>query len=457
MNYLCSKFDDRTLHDWDYFRSKASGSTYERFFKFLVDRYDAAKSSIARAKKVILEVEDPLYNQAQTNISDTTTECRRCTSWLAREGIYTCPGCGRGTPNGEHIHHCLEHCGAYMQMNANERSACVEAAKWCPIHLLGTHPIEDCNMTGEARFLCGIDGCNMHHHKSLHGSTTTFVANIHAIRCEDSSGANNILFSVQSIPTIGGTSVNCMFDNCASCSLITKEAENRLNLEGEVSSLLITTVTGSKIIESVSYSVPLYDKNNNCHYVNAYEIESITNDISRNDISGLKHLFSAEIQNKWELIKERPIGGIELLIGSDVLGLHPHDFECMGNLKVLSSLFGCGFLLTGSHPAIKPIDISWSGKVSAVTQSFPHIVNRVIIRKTVKHEEQQQPPKQVSKKRKRRRRHQQKQQQQQQHQQQQHQKQQQHQQKQQQQHQPQHQPPQIQLQQQQQQQQRYLS
>jgi hypothetical protein len=37
VNLLTSRFDDRTLHDWDYFRSKSTGSTYSRFFNFLVD------------------------------------------------------------------------------------------------------------------------------------------------------------------------------------------------------------------------------------------------------------------------------------------------------------------------------------------------------------------------------------------------------------------------------------
>ena len=50
VNLLLTKFDDRTLHEWGYFRTKNAGTTYERFFHFLLDRYDAAKSSIARMK-----------------------------------------------------------------------------------------------------------------------------------------------------------------------------------------------------------------------------------------------------------------------------------------------------------------------------------------------------------------------------------------------------------------------
>ena len=56
VNLLVSKFDERTLHDWDYFRSKSRGSTYDRFFNFLVDRYDACRSSLARYKSICLFV-----------------------------------------------------------------------------------------------------------------------------------------------------------------------------------------------------------------------------------------------------------------------------------------------------------------------------------------------------------------------------------------------------------------
>ena len=50
VNYLIEKFDDRTLYDWEYFKSKSSGRTYDRFFNFILDRYDSCKSTIARQK-----------------------------------------------------------------------------------------------------------------------------------------------------------------------------------------------------------------------------------------------------------------------------------------------------------------------------------------------------------------------------------------------------------------------
>ena len=74
VNLLLRNFDERTLHEWDYFRSKSSGSTYERFFKFLIDRYDAAKSSIARCNAAALTGNTESSKGSSQNVTHTTTK-----------------------------------------------------------------------------------------------------------------------------------------------------------------------------------------------------------------------------------------------------------------------------------------------------------------------------------------------------------------------------------------------
>ena len=371
VNFLATKFDERAMHDWDYFRSKASGTTYERFKKFLLDRYDAARSSIARSKSNTKPLESSSHEQnhlvSHTNAAEGS-ECRRCRYWIARDSIHTCPGCGRGTAVGERLLHCLEHCGAYMRMNVNERSACIEKAKWCPVHLLGSHSLSECNMVNDSKFICGTNNCKMHHHKTLHGSTTPFVAKIYTAQCINESGisgAENVLLSIQSIPTATG-SANCMFDSGASCCLITKGAAEHMNLSGEPMSLTITTVNGTRTIDSFAYTVPLIDKDKERHLVTALEVESISDNIIEADVSAVKHMFSSVVQDKWDQIKSRPKGEIDLLLGQNVCGLHPVSFESRGNLKVLSSPFGCGFVLTGTHPAIRSQKVIWNEDVSNI-------------------------------------------------------------------------------------------
>ena len=175
VNFLADKLDDRTLYEWDRFRSKATGSTYERFFNFILEHYDASRSTIARLKSQSIATAQTVSNPCTTcnlgnhNASEcphiqsintiAVEECHRCNRWVAKEGIYKCPGCGRGTAKDAKIHHCLEHCGAFMEMSPNDRSNCVERAKVCPVHLLNGNVLDDCTKKNDSRYICGIDGC----------------------------------------------------------------------------------------------------------------------------------------------------------------------------------------------------------------------------------------------------------------------------------------------------------
>ena len=121
--------------------------------------------------------------------------------------------------------------------------------------------------------------------------------------------------------------LSCMFDNCASTSLITRSAAAELNLTGQPDILEITTVTSKESIKSYSYSLPLFDLSNKRHLITVHGIESIANN-PQNDVSGVKCLFSANIQTKWDSISQRPVGEIDVLLSTNVLSMHPCDLEC---------------------------------------------------------------------------------------------------------------------------------
>ena len=285
VNFMVDQLDERTMFDWEYFRSKSTGTTYERFFAFLLDRYDAARSSIARWKsralkdtvtKHSVKIKCTACNLEGHNANDCTmnytvnyssigtgNECRRCAKWLARDDIYICPGRGRGTSKGEKISHCLEHCGIYMRMKVKERSDCVGNSKWCPVHLLGSHEISSCTMKNDTRFVCGINGYKMHHHRTLHGSTTSFVARVNSTSFDQRTmydNEENVLLLVQSVQSTTGD-INCFFDNGSSCCLITNAAACRLNLVGKPMCITITTVNGKEDLDSSAYYLSLIDMN----------------------------------------------------------------------------------------------------------------------------------------------------------------------------------------------------
>ena len=381
VEYLSSKFDEITLKDWDYFKSKNAGSTYERFFAFLKDRYDACRSSIARSKASALTATPQSGGTCDVNHTNTSTsdECRRCQKWSARGKAYTCPACGRGTAVNEKIHHCLEHCGVYMSMSVKDRSDCIERANFCPVHMVGSHTYADCNMVNDSNYICGIDGCRKHHHHSLHGGTTPFIASVLSTQGINNSNTDtNVLLSMQTLSTNEGT-VNCLFDNCATCSLITEPTAKLLNLLGEPIKLSIFTVTGSKIIDSVLYNVPLMDNNNVTHNVKMWQVENISDSPEQVDISGVKHLFSPQVQQQWSSIASRPSGAMDILLGADCMGLHPVDLERRGNMRVLSSSLDPGLILIGSHSSIRSRGIKLNEEVSSIMYCAHAAVNRLSV------------------------------------------------------------------------------
>ena len=68
------------------------------------------------------------------------------------------------------------------------------------------------------------------------------------------------------------------------------------------------------------------------------------------DVSGVKHMFSSSVQDMWDSIQDSSSGRLDLLIGANVLSLHPSYYESQGNIGIKRSIFGKGLILTSSHP-----------------------------------------------------------------------------------------------------------
>ena len=81
----------------------------------------------------------------------------------------------------------------------------------------------------------------------------------------------------------------------------------------------------------------------------------------------------------WKI--RRPTGDVDLLIGIQDARLHPYlanpAEHCKGNLRLLTSMFGTGYLIDGSHPEIKvePCHLS-SGATERTRGSFSFVKQR---------------------------------------------------------------------------------
>ena len=369
VDYLVAKFDDLTQREWEYFRSKGSGKTYDRFFDFLLDRYDSCRSTAARMNSNGSSISWPVDGGAVNRTVLDINNCIRCSSWVAKGGSRTCPACGHAASEGEPIGHCLLHCAKYEAMSADQRSKCVEGAQWCPIHLSSTHNLESCAQKNDNRLVCGINGCTKHHHRSLHGSTTTFVLSVNSLDSDEwethhVTVSNNVtLLTMQKLSSVSGD-VNCFFDDGSTCCLILHSTAERLQLKGERIRMRLTTVSGVIESESYMYALHVIDTDNVSHSIKVFAVDWIAGAIETVNINGVKELFPAEIQAVWDKVNSRPSGEVEVLIGSNFLGLHPSDYVVRENLKLKKSKFSSGFVLAGSHPALEREDLSQSTGVS---------------------------------------------------------------------------------------------
>lgn len=366
VDFLVEKFDDLTQREWEYYRSKNTGKTWDRFFNFILDRYPSCRSMIARAQSRT-PAQDLVLSM---NSNAITAICVKCKKWVAKGGTYSCAACSYEAVEGAPIGHCLEHCPSYVSMSANQRSNCVRDAQWCPVHLSPTHNLDSCTSKNDPKSICGVNACPKHHHRSLHGSTTTFVVNINSVQSENQQHSTSplntpVLLSIQAVPTLSGL-INVFFDDGSTCTLILHSAAQRLGLSGEEVEVEVTTVIAVTKTFSKIYTLTLFDINNEKHEIQAVGMERLNGQIKEIKVDGVKKLFSPEIQSVWDRVNSRPTGEVELLVGSDNLGLHPSEIEVHGNLKMYQSNFASGYVLRGSHPALEYLDLSNSSTSASV-------------------------------------------------------------------------------------------
>ena len=94
------------------------------------------------------------------------------------------------------------------------------------------------------------------------------------------------------------------------------------------------------------------DINNEKHTIQAFAVPKIGS-IQVISADGIKGLFSEKIQQELEKVYIGPSGEVELLIGSNHIGLHLYKIEGHCNIQVLKANFGTGYILVGSHSTLK--------------------------------------------------------------------------------------------------------
>ena len=144
-----------------------------------------------------------------------------------------------------------------------------------------------------------------------------------------------------------------MFDNGSTAVLVTHSFAKKAGLKGIMVSYWLVVVGHDKVLRSTTlYTLYMTDNTGVRHEIQAYGIDEISDDSVILDLQGVKAIFPGAPSE----VFDRPSGPIDILVGSMYRNLQPfggEDSFTKGRLRLVRSHFGCGFILTGTHPSIK--------------------------------------------------------------------------------------------------------
>ena len=273
------------------------------------------------------------------------------------------------------VSHFTRRCRAFLAKTAEQRAAVLKAVNGCELCLTVTHVGKPCPFLQNWE-TCKLDGCEKYHSRLLHEADVQgFLGHIAGavVNASARSLKKNTILLVQRISTNVGM-VCAFFDNGSTLTLISTSFVRRHRLKGIKISYNLHTVGGITTHQTTYlHDITLVDITGKTHIVQALEIEEICGVMKKVDVSGVVTLF----QNLQLNDVRRVHGQVELLIGSDHLGVHPKELEEVEGLRLYTSIFGTGRVLCGSHPRLEQSDQVSAHAMATASSTIDNV--RVIV------------------------------------------------------------------------------
>ena len=160
-----------------------------------------------------------------------------------------------------------------------------------------------------------------------------------------------VLLEVQEIQ-VHGNDAKVMFDNRSTAVLVTHSFAEKARLQGRQVAYWLVVVGHDRVLRHTTlYTFFMEDNYGQRHEIQGYGIDKISEDSIVLDLDGVKAIFPGAPRE----VYQRPAGSIDILVGSMYKNIQPYGGDSgftKGRLRLVKSLFGCGYILTGTHPSI---------------------------------------------------------------------------------------------------------
>ena len=309
-------------------------------------------------------------------VENKPSKPRTRSDWLeirpqAKERAGACPICGK-----EHSYKrkfqwgemdwpsaMMRSCPKYMEMNPVQRGKKVEEVKGCCKCTSWKHQ-KGAKQCPRGTSLCTVlesgQKCDKGHDVSLHGSGSRYcsaasviaVSNSQQRKEEEEDRFSPVLLEIQRVQLVVEGVVEetvLFFDNGSTVMLCTHRWAKKVGLRGE-EVVYFLRVVGDQYAEkhTMMYSFTIEDNSGSRHKIHAYGMDVITEVERVPDLTDIKHLFPGVPDEALRI----PTGEVDILIGQNHRSIQPKGAEEVNELRMVDSKFGCGKILTGTHPRI---------------------------------------------------------------------------------------------------------
>ena len=293
----------------------------------------------------------------------------------------------------------LAACPAFQSRSPKERGELVETLQACYVCTSTGHQANACFLKSKSNctVITGGKACAASHHHLLHNTGVAYIKKVHITGVTSTLRSNRqnldhsiettdekpphvnqpVLLEVQTILIKDSVIAKIMWDNGSSGALVTHRLAELIGAKGEQVSYWLDVVGHPRILRHTTlYTFSLVDINGVAHTIQAYGIDRISDDSRVLDLRAIRQIFPEAPDE----VFERPVGDIDILIGSMYINLHPYggDGSCTrGRLLLLKSNFGCGFVLSGTHSDIKTEENTVCRTAKILVDSLPASRNEI--------------------------------------------------------------------------------